>query len=53
MELKHSLILLVDVLLTVLIVPYGIETRYFENFSTAYKVLIVPYGIETLISSKM
>ena len=30
-----------------LIVPYGIETRFRLNFDTIEFLLIVPYGIET------
>ena len=30
-----------------LIVPYGIETAYFESAEAASRLLIVPYGIET------
>ena len=33
---------------TLLIVPYGIETKLLLGQSILYNLLIVPYGIETL-----
>ena len=32
---------------SLLIVPYGIETRFNETFMSSSYLLIVPYGIET------
>ena len=34
--------------ISVLIVPYGIETAYSLSFRYTVFVLIVPYGIETI-----
>ena len=49
MELKHKLQGFGDVAGTLLIVPYGIETRQTVNLLRDNpELLIVPYGIETL-----
>ena len=47
MELKLRFPLPVRVVPLVLIVPYGIETRYKSPPQYGHTVLIVPYGIET------
>ena len=47
MELKPTILKVDTGLITVLIVPYGIETREYGSFLIISTVLIVPYGIET------
>ena len=47
MELKHILLKHRYNLLSVLIVPYGIETNTSHRATFNFFVLIVPYGIET------
>ncbi len=39
--------------LTLLIVPYGIETYFKCSLCDAFFLLIVPYGIETLLRSNI
>ena len=48
MELKHIKAGVFRLEPSLLIVPYGIETRLFIWFGGLSMLLIVPYGIETL-----
>ena len=50
MELKHDTESEVAKSVTLLIVPYGIETNFYILVSNCILLLIVPYGIETGIS---
>ena len=50
MELKRFCILWIFKYLTLLIVPYGIETRFRLFLPKQQYLLIVPYGIETFES---
>ena len=47
MELKHCTSFNLQTSSKVLIVPYGIETRFAKTLPGDHGVLIVPYGIET------
>ena len=48
MELKQLSTTEKALLDKLLIVPYGIETRYFPECNKKSVLLIVPYGIETI-----
>ena len=52
MELKPIIAFLLSLSTSLLIVPYGIETRHNGVSIKTYKLLIVPYGIETFIITK-
>ena len=47
MELKHICKATLQMHLTLLIVPYGIETSIENAIAEIERLLIVPYGIET------
>ena len=47
MELKHPYNFPLIPQYGLLIVPYGIETKYVLDERRSYPLLIVPYGIET------
>ena len=48
MELKREEGVVTTTKRVLLIVPYGIETRYFPECNKKSVLLIVPYGIETI-----
>ena len=50
MELKRPRFCVIIVSLKLLIVPYGIETRHFQQVFHVLHLLIVPYGIETFLA---
>ena len=49
MELKQIYVINLTASFRLLIVPYGIETKYARRKPRAPGLLIVPYGIETLM----
>ena len=53
MELKPFPRRLLVFFATLLIVPYGIETKYCTRNRSENLLLIVPYGIETLYSQRL
>ena len=51
MELKHQKTYYIQVVVYLLIVPYGIETPASQASRLLQELLIVPYGIETIYTN--